>query len=79
MHSAFSIESALGHLNAEGKFIVAVPSERGNESDKQQGILANGTCQNPLFASSLENTVAPVSCPRMLSTLGRGWCSLSTY
>ena len=40
MHSVFSIESALGHLNAEGKFIVAVPSEQGNESNKQPGFFS---------------------------------------
>ena len=34
------LNSALGHLNAEGKFIVAVPSERGNESDKQPGFFS---------------------------------------
>ncbi len=30
--------------------------------------LASGICQNPLFVSSLLNTVAPASCPRISST-----------
>ena len=76
LHSPLIIKSALGHSNAEDKFIVAVPSERGINS---LDFSANGTCQNLLFASSLENTVAPVSCPRMSLTFGRGWCSLSTH
>ena len=68
--------------NAEGKFIVAVPSERCNESGSyicSLDFLANGTCNNPLFTSSLENTVAPVNCPMMSSTFSRRWCSLSMH
>ena len=39
---------------------------------------ASGICQNPLLASSLLNMWASDSCPRMLSTVGRGWTSRST-
>ena len=38
----------------------------------------SGICQNPLFASSLVNILASVSCARVLSTLGSGWTSLRT-
>ena len=37
----------------------------------------NGTCQKPLFVSSLLNTVAPASCARVLSAIGNGYTSLS--
>ena len=38
----------------------------------------NGICQNPLFASSLVNTVAPASLPKVSSTEGMGCNSLKT-
>ena len=75
-HIHSPLKELWGTRNAENKFIVAVPSEWGNESGKQP---ANGTFLNPLFTSNLENTVAPVSCPRMSLTFSRGWCSLSTH
>ena len=42
--------------------------------------LESGICQNPLLASSLLNTLAPVSCAsvNILSTWGRGWTSRRT-
>ena len=40
---------------------------------------ASGIRQNPLLASSFENTWAPVSWARVSSTLGRGWASYVTF
>ena len=37
-----------------------------------------GICQNPLFASSFEKTLAPANFASVSSTLGSGWTSLST-
>ena len=40
--------------------------------------LASGICQNPLLASSLLKTLAPVSCASVSSTLGKGYTSRRT-
>ena len=40
--------------------------------------LAWGICQNPLFASSFENTFAPVTWANVSSTIGMGWGSRNT-
>ena len=39
-------------------------------------LFASGICQNPEFASSLLNTLAPDSWARVSSTFGRGCFSL---
>ena len=39
---------------------------------------ATGICQNPLLASNLLKTLAPVSCAKVSSTLGKGCTSLRT-
>ena len=44
-----------------------------------QDSLTSGICQNPLLASSLVNIVAPVSCARVVSTLGIGCTSCKTF
>ena len=41
-------------------------------------LLLNSICQNPEFASSLENTFTPPIWARASSTVGRRWCSLQT-
>ena len=43
-----------------------------------QELSSRGTCQKPLLASSLLNTVAPASWASVLSTFGRGCVSLNT-
>ena len=40
---------------------------------------ARGTCQNPLLASSFENTLAPAKNARVSSTCGIGYASRSTF
>ena len=45
---------------------------------KRQEEGVNGICQNQLFASNLENTVAPESWAKISSTLGSGCFSLDT-
>ena len=39
----------------------------------------SGICQNPLLASSLEKTFAPVSWASVSSNFGIGWTSRSTF
>ena len=45
---------------------------------RREDSLDSGICQNPALALSLENILAPASCPNVCSTDGRGCFSLIT-
>ena len=45
---------------------------------RSRKLSASGVCQNPQLASSLLKTVAPASCARVSSTVGKGCTSCKT-
>ena len=77
--NAFYIESVLGYLKANGKFIVAVPSEWANESGKQPRFFSQWHLPIPTVHVQFGEHGGSCQLTQNVINLWQGWCSLSTH